>query len=258
MSETIQESEGRRILRRIEGSLAEVVVMETNAGYLSQRTTCPDGQFWLLARGGLSIRGDVKEREQTPFDLAYYRPHQPASRLSLVPTLAYGLRIRFSKLHEGEFQGSWHDRKARSWESKRRILHLIGRSTLGASHLDEAVSIWLEEDEAHRPESSRAPWIRTVEDLLHRDPALSLLELSREVGVVPGYLSGEFRRSRGFTISTLKRRIMLQRAIAQSGSLPLNVAAIEAGFYDASHFHRACLSELAIKPSDLRSIFWPT
>jgi transcriptional regulator GlxA family with amidase domain len=60
------------------------------------------------------------------------------------------------------------------------------------------------------------------------------------------------------SISALKRQVRLQSALGAAERSTLNVAAIDAGFYDASHFHRACVAELDLKASALRRLIWPS
>jgi AraC-like DNA-binding protein len=250
--------ESRRVLKRVGGSLAEIVVMESSPGYKSLRTTCPDGQFWVLVRGEQSISGDVSSTRQHPFVTAYYAPRQPAVRIAERESLAYGLRIYLSKMTSEEVNDAWYERDCLPWSVTRTALNLIARGLNDPGFLDESVACWVASRKPTPHELAMASWISRVEDLLYDKPDLTLLELSRSIGIAPSYLSGEFSRIRGVTISVLRRRIMLQRALQCSESMKLNVAAIEAGFYDASHFHRACVAELDLKPSAIKSLISPT
>jgi AraC-like DNA-binding protein len=251
--------ETRKVLRRVRSSLAEIVVVSLQPGFTAHRTTCPDGQFWLPARGEQVVEGSPGIRRQRPFELLYYAPREPAVRVTDSPTLAYGLRLMLSRMNADEHDAAWYQSRPSSWDDKRVVLRLIRKGLESGGHaLDEEVAQWIAQPSATPSESHRAGWLRRAEDLLHHDPSLSLLELSRAAGVVPAYLSAEFSRARGITISTYRRRIMLDRALASAERNSLNESAIEAGFYDASHFHRACVAELDLKPSMLRRMIWPT
>lgn len=250
-------SDGRRIIKVVSSSLAEIVVVELQPGYESHRSTCPDGQFWLPVRGRQVVDGT---RRQRPFDLLYYAPRQPAVRLTDTPTISYGLRVRLSKMEPQERDQCWIDSSDRRWDTKRQVLKLLnmGLTKQADPHLlDEAIAQWVSTKRT-QAETSSAQWLHRIEELLRDDPSLSLPELSQSVGIVPAYLSGEFSRLKGFTISALRRQVMLERALRTAETSNLNVSAIEAGFYDASHFHRACVAELDVKPSHLRRLIWPT
>jgi len=77
------------------------------------------------------------------------------------------------------------------------------------------------------------------------------------MGVAPAYLSTSYKTAFGLTPASERRRSRLENAfrIADQDDKTLNEAAIDAGFYDASHFHRACRAELGMTPSEVRTVF---
>lgn len=191
----------------------------------------------------------------------YYAPREAAIRTTDTPTLAYGLRLMLSSLNEHERDDSWAQGRAMSWETKRMVVGLMLNALTGTAdqyEMDEAVAQWIAKPQKAKDEICQTPWMAQVIDLLEDNPSLSLVELSRRVGVVPCYLSTQFNRIKGHTLSACRRRIMLNQTIQNAVGRTLNEAAIESGFYDASHFHRACLAELGAKPSDIRRLIWPT
>jgi AraC-like DNA-binding protein len=241
----------------VTSSLVDIKVVEIDPGSESHRSTCPDGQFWLPVRGEQVVKGEHSQRRQLPFELMYYAPREPAVRMADSPTLAYGLRVQLSQLTEEERDPRWIESAPVQWDTYRSVVCLLSRGLEGRAdvhELDEVAARLVGSSALKGEESPRAPWLRRVEDLLEDDPSLTLVDLSRSAGVVPAYLSAEFSRARGVTVSRYRRRVMLRRALSLAGSLTLNEAAIEAGFYDASHFHRVCQAELDVKPTDLRRL----
>jgi len=252
--------EDRRVLSRFSSSLADLAAVAIQPGSRSIRSTCPDGQFWLPVRGEQVIRGAGGNRRQGPFELLYYAPREAAERMADSPTLAYGLRVKLSAMSDEQRDASWMEGNKVDWDTSRKVLSLIVKGFSGNAdphELDETIAQWVTSRRQVR-ETPRAQWLRTIQALLFDDPSLSLLDLSRATGIVPSYLSAEFSRTQRVTISAYRRQVMLQRALSYAGEGNLNVAAIEAGFYDASHFHRVCKAELKIKPTELRQLIWPT
>lgn len=207
------------------------------------------------------VQGAYGNRRQRPFDLLYYAPREPAQRMADSPTFAYGVRVRLSHMNAEEHDASWLDNPSMQWTAVKAMIGVVAlglNDRVDPMEVDEAVARWVRPRKKQRHETPRAPWIRKVEALIYDDPSLTLTELSQAVGVVPSYMSAEFSRVQRFTISAYRRQVMLQRALRLSQEFTLNEAAIEAGFYDASHFHRVCQAELSLKPSSLRQLIWPT
>jgi AraC-like DNA-binding protein len=248
----------RHILRRVTSQLVDIVVAQKEPGYTSHRSTCPDGQFWLPVSGIQLVNGHKK---QQPFELLYYAPREPAIRETDSSTLAYGVRIMLSKLTEDERDNSWLQGRETDWQTKRIVIGLILNSLSGnadPNETDEAIIRWIAKPDQTANEKPQSKWLKQVKELVRQDPTLSLTEIAREVGIAPAYLSAQFSLQNNQTVSAYRRQIMVQRTLQIANQTTLNHAAIDAGFYDASHFHRACLSELNAKPSDLKSLIWPT
>lgn len=256
-----QEGNDRRVLNHVRSHLVDLVAIELPVGSVSERTSCPDGQFWLPIRGEQLISGASGRRRQKVLDLAYYAPKEHALRKTELQTVTYGVQIRLSKLQSHEHDAQWLTGRPadpqRQWATQKNVLRLLSEGfarNTDPHRLDEIVAQWVAAETQFRPESPRAPWMGQVIELLRLDPTMNLLALSRTVGIVPAYISSEFSRTQGVTLSRFRRQVMLQRAFVLADDSNLNEAAIEAGFYDASHFHRTCFSELSIKPAQLRQI----
>ena len=250
--------EQRHILRRVTTQLVDIVVVQKDPGYTSHRSTCPDGQFWLPVSGVQLVNG---HRKQLPFELLYYAPREPAVRQTDSSALAYGVRIMLSNLNENERDESWHQGREMTWETKRMVIGLLInslRSKADQHTLDEAVAQWIAKPSPSPKEHPKAKWIKRAKELIHEDSSLTLVEIGRQIGIAPAYLSAQFSQTQGLTLSEYRRQIMVQKTLQQAHKSTLNESAIEAGFYDASHFHRACLAELNAKPSQLKSLIWLT
>lgn len=250
--------EGRRVIRRVSSALAEIVVVQMQPGYRSLRTTCPDGQFWLIARGEQTVERFRAGGKQRPFDLLYYAPREGAIRIAETASLAYGLRIRLSGMRPDEFDSVWnHSFRGRIGEEQ-AILRIVAHGLTDPLAIDEAVAELLQSSAPREQERKKALWLATMKEMIEEKPERSLLEISRAVGVAPAYASAQFSRAFGITMTGYRRKVMISKTLRFANSSTLNEAAIEAGFYDASHFHRACAAELGFTPSHLRKMMRET
>ncbi len=102
-----------------------------------------------------------------------------------------------------------------------------------------------------------APWLLRVRDYIEEycSTALRLEELSRVAGRHPAYLSWEFRRFFGKTISQFVRERRVLKAARLLRSIPGNVSEVAAacGFYDQSHFTHAFRRMMGCTPGEYRS-----
>lgn len=252
--------EERTIHRRVSSSTLDVVLAEMDPGHTHHRSTCPDGQFWLSVSGIQVVSSPRGTRRQNPFDLMYYCPQEAATRTTSDRTLAYGVRLRLSELREDERAESWVQGGALDWQTRRRVIGLIRQALLTDSDphdLDETVMGWIGRPDSAQNESTMTRWMRQVEALLREDPTMTLTALSRQIGLAPAYLSSQYSSVCGRSVSRFRRQIMLDQALRFASDRTLNEAAVEAGFYDASHFHRVCVAELGVRPADLKQIVRP-
>ena len=243
-----------QVVHRTSTHLLEICAVRANPGYASHRTTCPDGQFWLTVHGDLTVMGEAGKSRHRPQELAYYAPREGAIRTAEEPVRAYGIQVKLSRLAGEDHDPHWRKIGPRGWADYRCVTQLlrIARGVDPDPHrLDELASEWLHSRQGFPSERGIPGWMNRAEEIVAADPGRPLAEVAREVGVVPAYLSAQYRRLRGVPLSQFRRRTMVQRALALHGELPLASAAIEAGFYDASHFHRTCVAELGAKPTEL-------
>ena len=102
-------------------------------------------------------------------------------------------------------------------------------------------------------------WLVTVCDLLHERFAerLPLRQQADYVGVHPVHLAREFRRFYHCTPGEYIRRLRIEFAIEQltNTDTPLSEIALEAGFFDQSHFSRTFKQVTRMTPREYRSLF---
>jgi AraC family transcriptional regulator len=106
--------------------------------------------------------------------------------------------------------------------------------------------------------SSRPPyWLRTAEAMIRESSAesLSLLSVAAVVGVHPSHLARAFRKFYGCTVGDYLRRARVERAVEELADENKTLAeiALEAGFYDQSHFTRAFKAHLGTTPRRFRA-----
>jgi AraC family transcriptional regulator len=86
------------------------------------------------------------------------------------------------------------------------------------------------------------PWLRRARDLVHADISGngSVAAIAAAVGVHPVYLARMFRVHFGTSVATYARGVRLDRAalLIASSDAPIAAIALQAGFFDQSHFTR--------------------
>lgn len=223
-------------------SYVEVVSAEFEADTIHARTYCPHFQYWLVKRGEWRAESSEGDHLLRRGRFIQFNPFQKCRKIAL--DRVYGIGIRVFEPESGS-------------ESSRRVsvstlwqIAALSTSGAGGAEIDEtALSVPTKENDRREP----AEWLKVVETALTDDPAKewSLQELADLACVSPNHLCSEFNRNFGVTMTAFRRQRMLELAaesLTQKGRNP------ETGFYDASHFNRACQSEWGIRATQLKQI----
>lgn len=104
-------------------------------------------------------------------------------------------------------------------------------------------------------------WLRQVRDVLHDRFAepLTHAEIAELVSVHPGHLAREFRQYYHCTIGEYLRQLRIDYACLQicTSNKSLTEIALDAGFFDQSHFSRIFKKITGLTPIEYRKIFCP-
>lgn len=107
------------------------------------------------------------------------------------------------------------------------------------------------------PSRDTAPsWVRRVEERLHdfSDATISLSSLAADVDLHPMHLTRAFRKHRGSSIGSYRRKIMVEevaRLLLETRDDLANIA-LSTGFADQSHMSRTFKASYGIAPSRFR------
>ncbi|MGH7545424.1 MAG: helix-turn-helix domain-containing protein [Gemmatimonadota bacterium] len=113
--------------------------------------------------------------------------------------------------------------------------------------------------DARRGPSARAPaWVERVLDLVHDGfrQKLAVQDVADAVDVPAAELAKAFRERYGLPLGSYVRRLRLDWASARLAETrqPLSAVALEAGFYDQSHFTRAFKAYHGLTPGRYREL----
>src|SRR5581483_1195317 len=99
-------------------------------------------------------------------------------------------------------------------------------------------------------------WLLRVRDYLHAhfNGQISLHNLAETAGVHPAHLSRMFRRQYRQSVGEYVRALRLESSVSKLSDTekPLTEIAIEAGFYDQSHFANAFRRHTGMTPAEFR------
>lgn len=93
----------------------------------------------------------------------------------------------------------------------------------------------------------------------HYGEEIVVADLAKQASLSPSQLHREFSRLFGITPNRYIRevRVGVARHLLESSQLPISKIAIDAGFYDQSHFSRQFKSSTGLTPRDYRRKFSP-
>ena len=134
-------------------------------------------------------------------------------------------------------------------------------------HADSAAPLFVEslildllgsvERVASRPETAQPLWLTRATESIAASfrSKISVIDLAAEAGVHPTYLARTFRRRHGCSITDYVRRLRLEWAMRElrRGARSISDVALDAGFYDHSHFSHAFRTFTGMTPAQFRS-----
>jgi AraC family transcriptional regulator len=102
---------------------------------------------------------------------------------------------------------------------------------------------------------SRPKWLASIEQLLREETVTSLAKLGAAVGRHPAHVAREFRAYYGCSIGEFvrARRIDAAREALRVTNRPISDIALDAGFYDQSHFTNVFRQLLGTTPQRYRA-----
>jgi AraC family transcriptional regulator len=107
------------------------------------------------------------------------------------------------------------------------------------------------------PAAGTAPsWLRRADEVLHERFAtsLTLADVATEAGVHPSTLARAYRSTYGCSVGERIRALRVEHAARQLAltRLPLSRVALDAGFYDQSHFTNTFRRRFRLTPAEYR------
>lgn len=105
--------------------------------------------------------------------------------------------------------------------------------------------------------STVAPWLREADEMIHELYAshIALGAVARAVGVAPATLARSYRSAFRVTVGERIRQLRIERAVRDllESEEPLSNIALNAGFYDQSHFTNLFRRRFGVTPAQYRA-----
>lgn len=133
------------------------------------------------------------------------------------------------------------------------------RDDASALALEGGILEVLAETSRTRERTGQPAWLKRARDLIHDrvDQPITLSEVAREVGVHPAHLARTFRRFYHRSLGAYLRGLRIDRAsrVLTERTASLSEVALQAGFYDQSHFTRVFKRHTGMTPAQFRASF---
>jgi AraC-like DNA-binding protein len=200
--------------------------------------TCAPG-MWMLKPGDARHFDQYGEQPTRSLHLMYVTGERPDLDRRLERSMGVGL-----------LEGGTGQRLGR------RLVRALSATDSASDLAVEALLLELTALLCRQNTSADPDWVKAAQGLLDtrfREP-IRLAELAADVGAEPAQLVRSFRRLLGVTPGEYLRRRRIEWADHQlrQGALTIEQVALQAGFYDRSHFVRAFTRELGRRPVRFR------
>lgn len=260
----VDRSPGRKFIRRDLPTGFRLCLAEYEPGVISERRTCPDGQFWFIVRGGWRLT-DTHEQVyyDGPLTLRYFRPFEQNSRvIGYSGARLFGIQIPNRLLREVDRMdcGKLLDLQVatRMISQLTRDFQIIENEEI---HLLEDITrrlLALLTFDRHQVGRAQDRWINHVQNYLfqNRNRTVTMKELAAQVDIHPAYLGAIFNKTQGCTVAEYLRRLRLQDAAKKLTETndEIGQIGVDAGFYDHAHFDRVFRSYLGMAPKEFRRL----
>jgi AraC family transcriptional regulator len=249
--------------------VAGLILMETlHPPRLQTPVHCHESaHFCLMLRGSYTESYDAKSRACIPSSLVFHPPAELHSQMvddsevhSFVVEIEGwpidGLSEYSSVLSRpSEFQGGIPAMFATKLYKEFRNQDAVSPLAIQGLFLELLAAV--ARGEARQTRRAPDPWLKRVEDLLRAGfrESLTLKKISQQVDVHPVHLAREFRKCFGSTVGEYVRNLRIEHARALiERKVPLKEVALEAGFFDQSHFSRVFRQVTGMRPSEYRAL----
>ncbi len=220
------------------------------------------------------VRGDCKEYGQGSEKLygqstTVFHPAGDVHRNEFGPDGGHASSLEFSDAWQPRLkncsewleQQSVHQNDTVSWLAlrlRREFQEYDEATPLAVEALALELLCMLARRNKQRPIDRTPPvWLKRIEQFLneHSGEPISMNQLSLIAGVHSVHLIRTFRKFHGVTVGDYLRRRRIETAchLLQSTRLSVTEIALQAGFYDQSHFTRTFRAIVGLNPSVFRS-----
>ncbi len=203
-----------------------------------QRHNCPKTQLWMILSGEWTETQGTESKKVRATNQLCYLPKQPCRRIAETPIRALSIttskNIKIDSFQEHLYLPLFLN-----------LANLLSKTHPDPFQIEEILSAL-----PHPPKTTPTQpleYLNQTLELLHDYPEkLTLRELALHVGISPNHLSTAFHRHFKISISRYRRLIQLQKSLQNHWT--------DGGFYDQSHFYKACKSELNLTSAQVNEL----
>lgn len=224
--------------------------------------------FCFVLQGNFTEVYDKKERVYSPATLIFRPSEEIHSNYFHTKSRCFKIQLSFDKFRKYADSQTLLDTKKIFENGK--ITHLVSRLYEELCFIDKFSALTTEGlmleilaetfRQSENSFSNKPPrWLLQIESLIIEEfkENLTIEALARSENIHPTHLAREFRRYFNSTIGDYIRKKRVEFACQKliNSNMPIKEIAIEAGFFDQSHFTRVFKKAFNITPSAYRSIF---